>query len=81
MPRDKIEELKALRRRFRELSPEGRLAVSALAAIVLGLIITAQRDLQLRPAAQIRGSKLLWRVVCLNAFGALVYLRWGRRTG
>jgi hypothetical protein len=80
MTREEIQDLKALPRRFGDLSPGGRVAVSALAVIVLGLILTAERDIQLRPAAEVRGSKLLWRVVCLNAVGAAVYLRWGRRT-
>jgi hypothetical protein len=47
--------------------------------VVLGLIVTAQRDIQLRPDAEVRGSKLLWRLLCLNAVGAVIYLRWGRR--
>jgi hypothetical protein len=36
-------------------------------------------DIQRRPADQVRGSKTLWRLVCLNALGATGYLRWGRR--
>lgn len=38
-----------------------------------------ERDIQRRPADQVRGSKTLWRLVCLNALGAAGYLRWGRR--
>jgi hypothetical protein len=80
MPRDKAKELKELRRRFADLSPTGRALVSLLVVVGLGLIVTAQRDIQVRPDAQVRGSKLLWRVVCLNVLGAAVYLRWGRRS-
>ena len=38
-----------------------------------------QRDLQRRAPDEVRGSKALWRLVCLNVLGAAVYLRWGRR--
>jgi hypothetical protein len=64
---------------FRGLSPLGRLGVSVLIAIGLGMIAAAERDIQRRPAAGVRGSKLIWRLVCLNVLGAGVYFRWGRR--
>jgi hypothetical protein len=64
---------------LRELSPLGRLGVSVLIAIGLGTIAAAERDIQRRPAAGVRGSKLVWRVVCLNVLGAAIYFRWGRR--
>jgi hypothetical protein len=31
--------------------------------------------------AEVRGSKTLWRLLCLNAIGAVGYLCCGRRTG
>ena len=64
---------------FSDLSPRGK--VAALIAIAVSLVIVgaAQRDLQQRPESEIRGQKLLWRFVSLNAMGALVYFRWGRR--
>ena len=74
-------ELREAPDRFRALSPARRLGVSILMVISLGLIASAQRDIQRRPADQVRGSKLIWRLVCLNALGAFVYLRWGRRDG
>ena len=49
--------------------------------VSLGLVTAAERDIQRRPADQVRGSRLLWRLICLNALGAVGYLRWGRRTG
>jgi hypothetical protein len=64
---------------FKGLSPLSRLFVSVLIAVGLGLIAAAERDLGRRPAASVRGSKLIWRLVCTNALGAAVYLRWGRR--
>ena len=44
----------------------------------LGLVAAAQRDLYRRAGDEVRGSRRLWRVVCLNALGALVYFAWGR---
>ena len=64
---------------FKDLSPRQRVLASVLIAVSLGLVAAAERDLQRRPAAQVRGSKHLWRLVCLNALGAVGYFRWGRR--
>ena len=57
----------------------GQVAASILIGLSLVLVSAAQRDIQRRPASEIAGSRLLWRVVCLNALGALGYFRWGRR--
>lgn len=64
---------------FKALPPGRRAGVSALIAVSLALVFTAQRDIQRRPSSEVRGSKLLWRVLCLNAVGAVGYLLWGRR--
>lgn len=66
-------------RQFQGYSPAKRAWLLMVTAVSLGLVATAERDLQRRPADQVRGSKPLWRVVCLNALGAVGYLRWGRR--
>ena len=51
-----------------------------LAAVQLGLLIAAQRDIQRRPAPLVRGSKTRWRLVCLiNFLGPLSYFTFGRR--
>ena len=54
-----------------------------IAAVAIGgslvIVAAAERDLSRRPADQVRGSKLVWRIVCTNALGALGYFRWGRR--
>jgi hypothetical protein len=55
------------------------LLAAVLIAFSLGLVTIAERDLHRRPDAQVRGDKRLWRVVCLNALGAVGYLLWGRR--
>ncbi len=64
---------------FNERSPARRLWAVALIVLSLGLVTAAERDIQRRPANEMRGSKLLWRLLCLNALGAVGYLRWGRR--
>jgi hypothetical protein len=64
---------------FKDLSPARRFWASVLIALSLGLVSAAERDIQRRPPAQVRGSKLMWRLVCLNALGAVGYFRWGRR--
>jgi hypothetical protein len=65
-------------RNLSELSP-ARLAVAVAVFVVsLGIVAVAQRDIQRRPDSQVRGNRLVWRLVSLNAAGALVYLRWGR---
>jgi hypothetical protein len=70
---------KALKQFKEQYSPAQRLAISALLTVALVIVATAERDLQRRPSSEVRGSKLLWRVVCLNALGAAAYFRWGRR--
>ena len=64
---------------FKERSPAQRFWVLVLITVSLGLVAAAERDIQRRPADQMRGSKLLWRLVCLNAVGSASYFRWGRR--
>jgi len=51
---------------------------SSLVAISLGTVGVAQRDIHRRASSEIRGSKVLWRLVSLNAVGALAYLKWGK---
>jgi hypothetical protein len=59
--------------------PVQRFSTVVLIVVSLGLVATAEYDIQRRPADQVRGSKLLWRFVCLNALGAVGYMRLGRR--
>jgi hypothetical protein len=66
-------------KRFSELSPAARASTVAVLGVSLGLVAAAQRDLHARVDSEIRGSKTLWRLVCLNALGAVSYLSWGRR--
>jgi hypothetical protein len=52
---------------------------TAILVISLAVVGAAQRDIHKRPSGEIRGSKLLWRLVSFNALGAAAYLKWGRR--
>jgi hypothetical protein len=56
-----------------------RLWIAVVFVVSLGLVAAGERDIQRRPAEQVRGSKLFWRLACLNALGAASYFRWGRR--
>lgn len=67
------------KKRFSERPPREKAALLAIGVIGLAIIAVAQRDLSGRDEAELRGSKAMWRVVSLNALGALAYLRFGRR--
>jgi hypothetical protein len=67
------------KKKLGEYSPAQRLWLGVLFAVSLAMVAAGERDIQRRPAEQIRGSKVLWRILCLNALGALSYFRWGRR--
>jgi hypothetical protein len=66
--------------RSSEMSAQRRGVLAIVFAVALSIVFVAERDLHQRPEADVRGKKVLWRVVCLNALGALAYLRWGRRS-
>jgi hypothetical protein len=67
------------KKKFREYSPAQQVWIAVLFAVSLGLVAASERDIQRRPADQVRGRKALWRLACLNALGAAIYFRWGRR--
>ncbi len=67
-----------MKKSFRDRSPVGKALAVAVMLVSLVIVARAERDVQRRPAAEIRGGKLLWRLVSLNAVGALAYFRWGR---
>jgi hypothetical protein len=66
---------------FKEMSPLERVITLVLIGISVGIVTAAERDLQRRPDDQVRGEKWLWRLLCLNAVGAVSYFRWGRLQG
>jgi hypothetical protein len=61
-------------------SPSRRRLLVPVLAVSLGLVAAAEVDIQRRPAAAVRGNRLLWRLLCLNALGALAYFGCGRRS-
>jgi hypothetical protein len=64
---------------LRELPPARRFLAIVALVVSLALVAAAEHDLLGRSDDEVRGSRLLWRLVCLNALGALGYFRWGRR--
>lgn len=63
-----------------ELPVPARVAIVSAGAMQVGLLIAAQIDIGHRPAEQIRGPKIVWRVISLiNFFGPLAYFTRGRR--
>jgi hypothetical protein len=64
---------------FKQMSPAQRVATIVSIVLSLGLVTAAERDLHRRDPDDVRGDKRLWRLVSLNALGALAYFRWGRR--
>jgi hypothetical protein len=68
--------------RFSELSRRRQAGIVVLGTVQLGLLIAAERDIQRRPAALIRGPKTRWRLLCLiNFLGPIAYFTFGRRKG
>jgi hypothetical protein len=63
------------------LSPRSRVGLWILLGIEAVLIVVTQRDIQRRPAANIRGPKLLWRAIATqNVIGPALYFTIGRRS-
>jgi hypothetical protein len=66
---------------YQGLSPAAQRALWVLLAVEVVLITAAQRDIQRRPADEIRGPKLLWRLIATqNVVGPAVYFGFGRRS-
>lgn len=67
------------KQRYSEMTGAGKAAVLLIAAISLVIIGRAERDIASRDDDEVRGSRAAWRLVSLNALGAIAYLRFGRR--
>jgi hypothetical protein len=67
------------KRRYSEMGTTGKALVLLITAISLLIIGRAERDISSREDEEVRGSRTVWRLVSLNAVGALAYLRFGRR--
>lgn len=72
----------ARKKTWKELSPMAKFGTITAAAVQLSLLIAAQRDISHRPAEQIRGSKMLWRLATLvNFVGPGSYFTFGVKRG
>jgi hypothetical protein len=67
------------KKRFKERRPAEQAAIAVLMTLSLMVVLAAECDIQRRPGDEVRGSKSLWRLVCLNAVGSALYFRWGRK--
>jgi hypothetical protein len=48
--------------------------------VQVGLLVAALTDLRRRSAAQLRGSKSMWKMLsCVNFLGPLAYFAFGRK--
>lgn len=69
------------KKRWSELSPTARAAVVVGGLIELVLTAFVQRDLSKRSADEVRGPKLMWRLVSfVQPVGPIAYLLAGRRS-
>lgn len=67
------------KKKWKDLPAPVRVLVCAVASVQVSLLVAAQVDITVRPAEQIRGGKLLWRLISLiNVVGPLAYFRKGR---
>jgi hypothetical protein len=65
----------------RELTPFQKRALAVAAILEFAAKLIALRDIQGRPADEIRGSKRAWRLAqAVNFFGPAAYFTFGRRS-
>jgi hypothetical protein len=69
----------ARKQRWSELSTGQKASILGLVAVQAVLVAAAQRDLSGRSRGQLRGPKILWRVLTMNTIGTLAYFTVGRR--
>lgn len=67
------------KRKWSELSPKAKAGVVGVMIAHTALAGVAHRDLSRRPAEQIHGPKMLWRLLtAANTSFTVTYLLWGR---
>ena len=69
----------ARKQRWSELTSRQKATVLGVVAVQAVLVAAAQRDLSGRISGQLRGPKLLWRIMTTNTVGAVAYFVVGRR--
>lgn len=68
------------KQKWSDLSPTAKALVIVGSLVELVLTTLALRDLSRRSAAQVRGPKLMWRLVAfVQPVGPIAYLLFGRR--
>lgn len=66
-------------KKWADLTGPQKTAVLTVASVELALTATALVDLARRPAAEVRGRKVVWALaVFLQPVGPIAYLAWGR---
>jgi hypothetical protein len=65
--------------RWSDLSSRQKVSVLGFVALQAVLVAAAQRDMSGRRADQVRGPKVLWRLLGMNTLGTLAYFVIGRR--
>jgi hypothetical protein len=69
------------KKRWSELDPTAKRAIIIGSIIELVLTTVALRDLKRRPSSQVRGPKILWRLLAfVQPVGPIAYLLLGRRS-
>jgi hypothetical protein len=66
------------KQRWAERSRKQKATILGLVAVQAVLSAAAQRDLSSRGAGQVRGPKILWRILTMNTIGVLAYFAAGR---
>ena len=70
--------MNARKKAWKDLSPTAKFGTISAAIVQLSLLVAAQTDITRRPAAEIRGSKTMWRVATLvNFVGPGSYFTFG----
>lgn len=66
--------------RWKDMSPQQRMATLVAGSVQLALAATAWADLARRPAKRVNGPKGVWAaVIGVNFSGPIAYFIWGRR--
>lgn len=72
--------VKSSKQGWREMDPKVRLRIVLASIIQVSLLIAALVDIRRRPAADIRGSKVMWTAIAfVNFVGPIAYFLLGRR--
>lgn len=68
------------KKKWKDLRPWAKRAIVVGGTIQLSLMAAAQADISRRPAEDINGSKLRWRLISMvNVAGPILYFLLGRR--